>query len=109
LNIFYLPELLNTVEDLGLPYFLNTVHGPDYYDIGFLPMAIKKHIIKKLKTYKDVSKIQFLINMLEGPENLTHWKEFKFWVQAKDEYRKENFAQTYPEFYNVCRDIDPTF
>jgi radical SAM protein with 4Fe4S-binding SPASM domain len=109
LNIFYLPELLNTVEELGLPYFLNNVNGPEYYDITFLPTAIKKHIIEKLKTYKDVERIQFLINMLLTPENLTHWDQFKFWVKAKDEYRKENFALIFPEFYNICKKVDPTF
>jgi len=109
LNIFYLPELLHTVEDLDLPYFLNNVYGPAYYDIIHLPDIIKKQIIKKLKTYNDISKIQFLINMLSNPENLTHWEEFKFWVKAKDEYRKENFAENFPEFYSICREFDPSF
>jgi MoaA/NifB/PqqE/SkfB family radical SAM enzyme len=109
LNIFYLPELLDTVEQLGLPYFLNNVYGPEYYDIGYLPMAVKQKVIEKLKTYKDLSRIQFLINMLAAPENLQNWEQFKFWVRAKDEYRKENFAQTYPEFYNICKEADPGF
>jgi MoaA/NifB/PqqE/SkfB family radical SAM enzyme len=109
LNIFYLPELLDAVEELELPYFLNTVFGPEYYDITFLPTTIKKKIVEKLKTYKDITKIQFLINMLASPENLDHWEDFKFWTRAKDEYRKENFAQTYPEFYNVCKEADPKF
>ena len=104
-----MPELLTTVEELGLPYFLNNVHGPAYYDITFLPLAVKKPIIEKLKTFKDVLKIEFLINMLSAPENLGHWEDFKFWVRAKDEYRKEDFAETYPEFYNICKEADPTF
>jgi hypothetical protein len=47
--------------------------------------------------------------MLAAPENLQHWEQFKFWVHAKDEYRKENFAQTYPEFYRICKQADPGF
>ena len=109
LNIFYLPELLTVVEELGLPYFLNNIHTPAYYDITFLPTIVKKSIIEKLQTYKKVGKIQFLINMLSEPENLEHWEKFKFWVRAKDEYRKENFAVTFPEFYTICKETDPTF
>jgi hypothetical protein len=108
-NIFYMPELLNEVEALDLPYFLNNIHAPEYYDITFLPTAVKKPVIEKLKTYKDISKIEFLINMLSTPENLSHWEDFKFWVRAKDEYRKENFAETFPEFYKICKEADPTF
>jgi sulfatase maturation enzyme AslB (radical SAM superfamily) len=109
LNIFYLPELLETMDNLGLPYFLNNIFGPAYYDITFLPMPIKQKVIEKLRTFKNVDKIQFLINMLNQPENLEHWEQFKFWTYEKDLYRKENFAETYPEFYKICQDYDPTF
>ena len=109
LNIFYLPELLHTVNELELPYFLNTVHEPHCYDISFLPSTIKEQVIEKLKMCKDISKIQFLINMLCKSENLTHWEEFKFRTKIKDEYRKESFAVTFPEFYKICKEADPTF
>jgi len=109
LNIFYLPELLNTLDQIDLSYFLNTLHGPAYYDITHLPVVIKAAVIEKLKTYQHISKIQFLINMLGSVENLQHWEDFKFWTRAKDEYRNEIFGQTFPEFYTLCRQFDPDF
>ena len=108
LNIFYLPELLDELEKLNLRAFLNTVGGVKYYDIVHLPTQIKKQIIKKLLQYKDQSKIQFLITMLNSPEDLSQWNLFKFWTLEKDLYRKESFATTYPEFYNILKDYDPT-
>lgn len=108
LNIFYLPELLDELEKLNLRVFLNTVGGAEYYDIVHLPLPVKKQIINKLLQYKDVSKIQFLITMLNSPEDLKQWELFKFWTLEKDLYRKENFAETYPEFYNILKAYDKT-
>ena len=108
LNIFYIPELLETVESMNLPWFLNTLDDPDYYAIVHLPMSVKAKVIEKLKTYKDVSKIEFLINMLTDPEDLSCWKNFKFWTKEKDAYRKESFAKTYPEFYAILKEYDNT-
>jgi MoaA/NifB/PqqE/SkfB family radical SAM enzyme len=106
LNIFYIPELLNELEHMNLPWFLNTLDHPNYYAIVNLPVAVKSKVIEKLKTYKDVSKIQFLINMLENPEDLSCWEKFKFWTREKDTYRKESFAKTYPEFYAILKEYD---
>jgi MoaA/NifB/PqqE/SkfB family radical SAM enzyme len=109
INVYYLPEILTELEKLELPSFLNNVFGPEYYDIAHLPMSIKEQIIDKLLTYKDVSKIQFVVNMLQSPENLTHWEEFKYWTKEKDAYRKENFAEVCSEYYKVIKEYDQQF
>jgi hypothetical protein len=108
LNIFYIPEILDELDKLNLPSFLNNVFGPPYYDITHLPSAIKLKIINKLKVYHNITKIQFLINMLGATENLDHWQQFKFWTREKDAYRKENFSTVYPEFYKILKEYDPT-
>ena len=109
LNIYYVPEILERLDNLGLPSFLNNINGPDYYDIQYLPWTIKQAVIEKLKQFSDVNRIKFLINTLNNPEDLKHWEDFKFWTRAKDEYRKENFAQTYPEFYHIINRYDSAF
>lgn len=109
LNIYYLPELLDKLDNINLSVFLNTVHGPPYYEIIHLPVVVKQKIKEKLITYKDRPKIQFLLNMLDQPENLTHWENFKFWTKEKDLYRGEKFSETYPEFFKVLTEYDPTF
>jgi organic radical activating enzyme len=110
LNIYYLPELLTQLEKMNLHYFLNVIYGVEYYNFVHLAAQIKHSIIEKLKTFHDQTRIQFLITMLEqSQENIDHWNQFKFWTNEKDLYRKENFADTYPEFYKILHNYDNNF
>jgi len=109
LNVYYLPEILQELEKLNLKVFLNHVYDPHWYAIQHLPVPIKQKIIEKLSVCSDVKQVEFVINMLQSPENLDHWKEFKFWTKEKDEYRQENFALTYPEYYTIIKQYDNTF
>lgn len=107
LNVYYLREIIKEFNHLSLPFFLNTVHDPDYYDIRYLPSDVKKHILNHLGD--DISEIKFVLNMLRLDTEKNHWEEFKFWTKEKDAYRNENFAVTYPEFYSLLRRYDDTF
>jgi MoaA/NifB/PqqE/SkfB family radical SAM enzyme len=109
LNVYYLPEILAELERLELPSFLNNVFAPSYYCIEHLPMPVKEKITQKLLTYKDVSKVQFVINMLKAPEDLTSWNGFKHWTREKDAYRKESFAKVCPEYYEIITEYDKDF
>jgi len=106
LNVFYLPEILDELDRMNLKCFINHVFGPKYYDILHLPMPIKSAIKDKLSKYKDQKRIEFIMNMLNSPEDLEIWEEFKFWTSTKDQYRNESFSKTYPEFYKVIKDYD---
>jgi MoaA/NifB/PqqE/SkfB family radical SAM enzyme len=106
LNIFYIPEILTELKKLELPCFLNVLDVPEYYNISYLPNGIKNSIIKKLEKYEFINEIQFLVNVLRRDEDLNSWEQFKFWTREKDLYRKENFKQTYPEFYKVIKEYD---
>lgn len=109
LNVYYLPEILNEVDRLGLKCFVNHVHGPEYYDIKHLPTQIKAAIADKLALYPDQTRLQFILNMLDSEENLKHWGEFKFWTREKDAYRKESFAEVCPEYYKIITEYDKDF
>jgi MoaA/NifB/PqqE/SkfB family radical SAM enzyme len=109
LNVYYLPDILDELERLDLPSFLNNVFAPSYYCIEHLPMPVKEKIVQKLLTYKDVSKVQFIINMLQSPEDLASWNSFKYWTKEKDTYRKESFAKVCPEYYEIIKEYDKDF
>jgi hypothetical protein len=109
LNVFYLPEILDCLLDMDLPYFLNNVNGPLYYDIRTLPVSVKQEILTKLDKIKNYSQMNFIINMLSDAEDIQQWQQFKFWTAAKDRYRRESFQDTFPEYYQICRDYDPDF
>lgn len=109
LNVFYLPEILDRLNHLKLPYHLNELTWPEYYNVLHLPQLLKTVITAKLQTFKDPSKIQFLLNILQAKENLEHWEKFKFWTREKDSYRSESFETTYPEFYDAIKQCDLEF
>jgi MoaA/NifB/PqqE/SkfB family radical SAM enzyme len=106
LNVYYLPEILDEIDRLGLTCFINHVFGPAYYDIKYLPTAIKTAVKEKLVTYRDPARIKYIMNMLDHPENLSIWEQFKTWTDLKDEHRKESFAKTFPEFNKVIEAYD---
>jgi MoaA/NifB/PqqE/SkfB family radical SAM enzyme len=108
LNVYYLPEIFDKLDSMGLKVFINHVHGPKYYGIEHLPTQIKTAIKHKLKNYHTPSRIEFLLNMLDQPEDLATWEEFKYWTLAKDQYRGESFSETYPEFFSIIKDYDNT-
>lgn len=109
LNIYYIPEILTKIQELGLPVFLNTVNKPSYYDIVNLPQPAKLEIAAKLRNYTDVSKIQFLINTLETSKSKqSDWLDFKFWTREKDQYRQESFAEVCSEYYGLLKKYDDT-
>lgn len=109
INIYYIPETLTELEAMELPCFLNNIWSPSYYSVESLPGPVKNKIIEKLLTYSDVSKIQFLINMLKTPDDLALWEEFKYWTKEKDTYRKEDFKKVCPEYYSILKEYDPDF
>ena len=97
-NVYYLDEILDEFKTMDLPWFINTLHDPDYYDVRILPKKVKFEIIDKLS--KSTHDLEFVINLLkeEIPDQM---ETFWFWTKEKDEYRKENFAETFPEYYNL--------
>jgi MoaA/NifB/PqqE/SkfB family radical SAM enzyme len=107
LNVYYLREIIKELNHLSLPFFLNIVDDPDYYNISYLPSDVKKQILNHLGD--DISEIKFVLNMLSLDTEKNHWEEFKFWTKEKDAYRDEDFAVIYPEFYSLLHRYDNTF
>jgi MoaA/NifB/PqqE/SkfB family radical SAM enzyme len=109
INVYYLPELLDRLAEMNLKTFINTLHGPGYYEITNLPMPVKLQIKEKLLQYHDLDKIQFIINMLSGPTADEQWEWFKKFTKVKDQYRKESFAKAMPEYYQILYNYDNAF
>jgi MoaA/NifB/PqqE/SkfB family radical SAM enzyme len=109
MNIFYLPELLDTFykefSDFGI--YLNLVHGPQHYNISYIPEDVKEKLIPKLEAIdKDYEVWQnFLpgvINFIKvGKHNPQHWAQFKKTIKTHDAYRKEDFVKTFPEWAEI--------
>jgi len=106
-NVYYIDDILNEFKKFELPVFLNTLHDPDYYDIRYLPKQIKQQIYDHLDPTSE--KTTFVRNMLMQQTDIDEWDNFKFWTNAKDQYRNEKFATTFSKFYQLLHNYDHTF
>jgi MoaA/NifB/PqqE/SkfB family radical SAM enzyme len=104
LNIFYLPEILQEFDRLGIKHFLNLVTNPRYYDIRNIPAPAKQAIIERLMLLPPKSEISSIISILKSDQDPRAWQEFVFWTKQKDAYRKEDFSKTFPEFFELVKE-----
>jgi hypothetical protein len=96
LNVYYLPELKQAVEEiLPLPPFWNLLVDPAYLFIKNMPDTIKTAVVDKLSPDPEFAD---LINVIQQPADLAEWQKFLTITQALDTIRNEDFAQTFPEF-----------
>lgn len=109
INIFYLPETVKeyykSFSDFGV--YLNLVHGPWHYNIGKMPAKVKQRVIEKLKAipqeYQQVwSQLPGIIGFIEnGTFEENNWKTFLETIKKHDDYRNQNFFQTFDEFGKI--------
>lgn len=113
-NIYTLPEILKVhseeFKDFG-PY-LNLVHGPIWYNVNQLPENVKYQVIEKLETIDDKIADQHMLNyhipgiinyIKQGKPNEENWKNFLYYTRVHDEYRKQNFAEVFPEYAKIIQ------
>lgn len=109
LNIYYLPEVLDeyykNYSDIGL--YLNLVHGPEHFNISKLPEHVKWKVIERLesipKEYVSAwHQLPGIIGFIrDGQPSEELWEEFKKRVSTHDDYRKQDFAKTFPEYSEI--------
>jgi sulfatase maturation enzyme AslB (radical SAM superfamily) len=106
LNVFYLGEIIQNLEEFGLHINVNYVTGPDEeYDVRHIPVPVKKIITDRINLNpkcKRENETEFLNQTIPGCDII--WP--KFWKTTKllDEIRGQSFQRTFPEFYEVVRD-----
>jgi len=101
LNVWNVNDVFEYFKSYNVEPFIILVQWPNYYCVNVLPDSIKQLLIERLNSY-DNSKFEPIINLINTQptsygKTLTPWEEFKFWTKEKDEYRKENFIETFAE------------
>lgn len=103
LNCFYVPEFLNTLGN-DFAIWINVVHNPNHWSLGFFPDHVKKIIVEKLQSI-DQNKfphIQTLIDRIEqGKYDEKLWNLFKFKIKQQDEYRSQSYPAVFKEFAQI--------
>lgn len=101
LNVFYLPEFVKWClqNKLGKPY-IGMVSDPTIYSVKILPREIKKIIGDKLNRFM----LQEVVTYMNS-ENLEHELDHAVkQIQIVDQQRGQNFADVFPEFYQLLKD-----
>ena len=84
--------------------FFNHVYFPTYYNIHNIPKPIKKIIDDKLMSsnynqhFKEIVRYMWL-----EEDDPVEWQKFLTWTKRHDEYRKQSFSITFPEFSELIR------
>lgn len=109
-SIFSIWDIAETYEycrDKTLMMYMNFVH--DDRSIKFMPRGLKDAIIERLlkHTSKYLDWIQnrdIIIAYLNNSKyNAIQWKLFWREVKQRDAYRKESFAETFPDYYEEIK------
>ena len=105
-NIYYLPELLETVKKLtGHAPYWNLLVTPKHLSIATLPDEIKKAVVTKLEKHGGFGD---LINYLEKNKNThEHLREFFEITDGIDLIRNESFKKTFGEFATLMERYRP--
>jgi hypothetical protein len=103
LNVWNVNDVFEYFRQYNVEPFIILVQWPQYYCVNVLPNSIKPIVGKYLQSFNN-KKFDSVINLLNTQptkyaktSTLTPWEEFKFWTKEKDEYRNENFINTFNE------------
>jgi hypothetical protein len=80
---------------------------PYYFSVRNIPEPIAKEICDRLTAYTDYD-FGPIARALAEPADLAMWEEFKQWTNMIDQYRKESFSATFPEYAELIKRHDPT-
>lgn len=98
-NIFYMNEIQEELSKLGIELGINFVVRPDEYDVRHIPLPVRQKIAGSLKDPKIKN---FLLQTIPGCD--VAWPRFWKLTQQLDQIRGQNFAETFPEFFDLVKD-----
>lgn len=114
LNVYYLDTIVTEYHENyakdgqyskdGVGLYINLLHAPKHFNIDIMPEEIKREVIDKLnrvpKKYSHAwRQLPGVIGFMEnGTPNPTEWANFYNEVRITDNYRNQDYAQTFPEF-----------
>lgn len=104
INIFYIDEVLETIE----PYvnvYLNLVYHFKCFSIRYMPEELKLEVAKKIKpALKKYDKGDKILNfMFSEKYDREYWKNFIDMTLDYDKHRNESFKQTFPEYCELIK------
>ena len=111
LNIYYLPELLDEYYNnwTSMGFYLNLVHNPQHFNISKMSPQAKEAVCEQLNNIpKEYTNAWFQIPgimgfMMAGEHDTGAWETMLALLDKHDNYRKQRYEKTFPEFSKVIR------
>lgn len=98
-TVYYLPEFLYWCQKENLPSpYLGLLTYPNYLAINNLPKKVKEQIIERSE-FK-IKKLEPIVNELQKQTSHNFETTIKY-IKMLDIYRKQNFADTFPEMIRI--------
>ena len=100
-NVYYLPEILETLDRYDWPYNLSLLQWPIQLSIFSLTESAKIATIEKLEKFvqKDRRKQALLFPLIDAVKNIipTNGQHFQKFMMQLDDRRHRNYADAHPE------------
>jgi sulfatase maturation enzyme AslB (radical SAM superfamily) len=102
LNVYYANDIWNYFNTLGIHTAFNMLHQPKHLNMRIAPDSVKYKITEHLQKNPN-HQTDHIVNLLNLPMDNSELLLTKFWaITAKyDEFRQENYADTFPEMYQL--------
>lgn len=97
LNVYHIDEVLEWGQQNVGAVYINMVADPGWMAINCAPNDVKQELLRHVRT----PEVTGFINVKSHDPLL--WKQFLIWTKRQDIYRKQDFTNVFPEFYNVIK------
>lgn len=97
-NILHLDKLIEWVKPYGHKIYFNILNHPEQLNIRCLPMQLKNLAQLRLMEYRDLPKVQGIIDYMWAEDWSSKLPDFYKYTKALDESREENLFELVPEF-----------
>ena len=93
LNVYYLPETVDWIEQQNLDYYINVVEHPNEISVKSLPLTVRNKVIERLEPNPTFNSLVEYINDLGAADN----SQLINYIRNKDLQRGENLKDSHPE------------
>jgi sulfatase maturation enzyme AslB (radical SAM superfamily) len=105
-NAWYVDEAVTLADTYNLQLYINLcLQDWDTFAIQHLPTKVKQLINNKLSALTDTRHCSEIKKLLDyqctGSNSQAWWDE----VVKRDKYRKENYSETFSEFYQILKEL----
>ena len=107
MNIWYLPDFheYTSTHWPDIPIWNTVVYGPKHFSPWALPEPVREKVRERLSTcaFPDIymADIQGIMKIMDEPFDPSNWDMAKYTVKQSDAYRSEQFATSFPEFFEI--------